>query len=131
MSRIDDYNFARDKRNCSRCPERIFLIDEDGIERELPSRWATCDVCDGRGTCVNPAIDAGGLSEDFRDDPDFMDDYRRGAYDEPCRRCGGRTTIRVLDRESCEDELLALYDADAQAEAEYEAICRAERAMGA
>jgi hypothetical protein len=91
-----------------------------------------CPVCDGNGSHVNPAIDCNGLTaEDFADDPDFAEDYFRGAYDQPCNRCGGRSTVRVLDRDACPADLLALYDADAQADAEYDAIRLAEIRMGA
>lgn len=132
MSTIDDVNYARDPRNCGRCPERVYIYDDEGIERELPTRWEVCDVCDGRGHHVNPSIDAGGLSaEDFADDPDFREAYFRGDYDQRCNRCGGRTTIRVVDRDACEPELLAAYDADLEAQARDDAERLAEIRMGA
>lgn len=132
MGIIEDGNYARDPRNCKRDPERIILIDDDGLEHELPTVWEVCPVCDGNGSHVNPAIDCNGLTaEDFADDPDFAEDYFRGAYDQPCNRCGGRSTVRVLDRDACPADLLALYDADAEADAEYDAIRLAEIRMGA
>ncbi len=133
MSTIDDYNYANDPRvRCQRGdPERLYIYDEDGIERELPTRWEVCDVCHGKGTHVNPSIDAGGLRYEEMDDPEFMEAYRRGDYDQPCNRCGGRTTIRVVDRDACEPELLEAYDADQQAAADIEAERLAEIRAGA
>ena len=93
MTTIDDYNYARDPRNCKRDPERIYVYEDqpDGsqIERQIPTRWAVCPVCDGKGSHVNPSIDSGGLTgEDFADDPDFAESYRRGDYDQPCNPRG-------------------------------------------
>jgi hypothetical protein len=130
MSTIDDLNYARDPRNSKRDPERVYVYDDDNVEREIPTRWEVCPVCDGKGSHVNPAIDCGGLSEDFMDDPDFMDDYRRGNYDQSCNRCGGRSTVRTVDRDACEADLLALYDADVEAAYDAEAERLAEIRAG-
>ncbi len=132
MGTIDDVNYARDPRNCRRDPERIFVYDDDDIEREIPTRWDVCPVCDGKGSHVNPSIDCNGLTaEDFAEDPDFAEEYFAGTYDQPCNRCGGRTTVRVVDRDSCEAELLAAYDADEQARYDAEAERLAEIRAGA
>ena len=131
MTTIDDLNYARDPRNCKRDPERLYVFDADDVEREIPTLWAVCPVCDGNGSHVNPSIDAGGLTaEDFADDPDFRRDYFGGAYDQPCNRCGGRSTVRVVDRGACEADLLALYDADMDAADDAEAERLAEIRMG-
>lgn len=53
-------------------------------------RWKVCETCDGRGTHVNPSIDAHGISsEDFDEDPDFREEYMSGMYDVPCYECSG------------------------------------------
>lgn len=58
-------------------------------------RFEVCPVCDGRGTYVNPSIDAHGLtSEDFEDD-DFAEDYLGGRYDIVCRLCQGDNVVPV------------------------------------
>lgn len=63
----------------------------EGEEFTCSCRYVVCDVCEGRGKHVNPAIDAGGLTAaDFAADPDFFDDYRSGKYDVTCYGCGGR-----------------------------------------
>lgn len=131
MSTIDDLNYARDPRNCKRDPERLYVFDDDDIEREIPTLWAVCPVCDGKGSHVNPSIDCNGLTgEDFAEDPDFAEDYFSGRYDQACNRCGGRTTVRVVDRDACEAHLLALYDADEDAKWEMEAERLAEIRAG-
>lgn len=59
------------------------------------AKWIVCPVCDGEGKTVNPDIDSNGLTaEDFRDDPDFAEDYMSGAYDIQCRACKG---LRVVE----------------------------------
>lgn len=131
MSTIDDVNYARDRRNCG--PSTIPVIeDEDGNEIELPTKWAVCDVCEGRGKHVNPAIDCNGLgADDFEDDPDFMEDYRSGVYDVVCNKCGGRTTVLVVDLDRCSTDILARLKRQAEYEAEDRAIRLAELRAGA
>ncbi len=117
-----------DRRDCRRAPDRLYVIDEDGIERELPTRWELCDVCDGKGSHVNPNIDRDGLTgEDFAEDPDFAESYFRGDYDQPCNRCGGRRVVAVVDEDHCEKHLLALWREDREAEAACDAADEAER----
>jgi hypothetical protein len=101
-------------------------------ERELPWRWDVCPVCDGKGRHVNPNIDCNGLTaEDFAEDPDFAEDYRRGCYDQPCNRCRGRTTVPVVDEERCTEHELAALEAAIDAEAEMRACYLAELRAGA
>lgn len=96
-ARLEEMNFARDARNCER-DEAPVLYLVDGTEKTLPTKWAVCHVCNGKGTHVNPSIDCGGISaEEFHDDPDFAESYFAGEYDQACNRCGGRTTERVVD----------------------------------
>lgn len=81
---------------------RIFCADcaEDEVPEPTPDRspWVICTLCHGDGHHVNPAIDAGGLSrEDFDDDPDFAEGYRRGDYDVTCVRCGGSGKVREAE----------------------------------
>lgn len=80
----EDRNYNRDRRVTA---ERAQIPDG-------PYKWVVCDLCEGKSTVVNPSIDCCGLTaEDFRDDPDFADDYIGGCYDITCPRCGGRSTI--------------------------------------
>lgn len=116
-----------DRRDCERAPDRITVEDDDGIERLLPTTFEVCDVCDGRGKHVNPNIDRQGLTaDDFHDDPDFYDSYKRGDYDITCNRCGGRRVIAVVDEDHTEAHLLKLYRAQVQAEYDDDAYADAE-----
>ena len=118
---IDDLNFYNDSRN-----DRVVPVPAD-----LPTCWAICGRCEGDGTMVNPAIDAGGLSADLSDDPDFMGQYMSGAFDIACNGCGGSGKVREIDRDR-EDfaDQIAEYDADVEAQYESDAEHRAEMIMG-
>lgn len=81
-------------------------------------KWIICPGCRGEGTCVNPNIDAHGLTrEDFDEDPDFADDYFSGRYDVSCGACGGSGKIkqshqRTLARNAADRRLAAQEDGD-------------------
>lgn len=86
---IEDRNYARDPR---------VTAERAQVPEGIPYHWEVCGLCRGKGTVVNPSIDASGLTaEDFAEDPDFADAYFRGVYDIGCPRCGTRTTIPVAD----------------------------------
>lgn len=94
-------------------------LDEEGIGSEeeeevtlrLPARFEVCDLCNGKGTTVNPSIDAGGLSqEDFDEDPDFEEEYFSGMYDIPCPQCRGKRVIPVINEAAMSKEQKAAYD---------------------
>lgn len=131
--RFEELNYARDSRNCDRAELPTVTLNLRGrvhIER-LPHRWEVCPVCDGRGSHVNPAIDCNGLSsEDFADDPDFEEEYFSGRYDMTCNRCGGRTTVPVVDEARLthrQKRALTLYRARSMREAKYERDAYLER----
>jgi hypothetical protein len=88
-------------------------------------KWIMCPVCEGNGKHVNPAIDCQGLtSEDFDQDPDFMDDYMSGLYDVVCAGCHGQRVVtaeRIEElQQHAEDRELA-----AREDGNYEAYCGA------
>jgi len=129
-ARIDDLNLAADPRNCAAATAPVLYLD-NGEEVELPMKWAVCPVCDGKGSHVNPSIDAGGLSDDYwRDDPDFYADYMGGTFDVSCNRCNGRTTIPEVDWDALTTEQKDLYEAQMQGEADSQAERMAEIRMG-
>lgn len=67
-----------------------------------------CPACNGKGTVVNPSIDAGGLTqEDFEQDPDFAEDYFGGMYNVACMACGGSGEVS-------EEQISALHEAAAE-----------------
>lgn len=76
---------------------RMYGADEDEDEEEIvmvPCVFEVCGICDGKGSHVNPNIDAGGLTrDDFADDPDFETSYFSGRYDVSCNECKGRRVV--------------------------------------
>lgn len=84
-------------------------------------KWIICPACEGEGTCVNPAIDANGLSaDDFYEDPDFAEEYLAGTYDIQCRACEGSGQItddrrKKLDQAAADRRLAAMEDGDWEA----------------
>ena len=88
-------------------------------------KWIICPVCDGDGTCVNPAIDCNGLTaEDFAEDPDFAQSYFNHLYDVTCAPCGGsgkiqQSAMRRLEEAAVDRRLAAREDGN------FEAYCGA------
>ena len=131
---IDDLNYDSDRRNCKPAPTKVTVTlegDEDTVEVQLPTKWEVCDLCNGKGTHVNPSIDCGGLtSEDFDQDPDFAEMYMDGVYDQTCNRCEGRTTIAVPDFELMSEVEREAYKAHEAQEDELAQEEAWERRMG-
>lgn len=102
------------------------LIDDGHVPEghdgrfEVATHNEVCGVCNGSGTCVNPSIDAGGLSrEDFEDDPDFEEAYFEGAYDITCPECKGQRVVPVVDADAARPWLAAaIADAEEDADAD-------------
>jgi len=101
--------------------------NDEEIEKSLtlPARMEVCDLCGGTGSHTNPSIDAGGLSrEDFDEDPDFEEEYFSGRYDVPCKQCGSKNVIPVvnedvLSKEQREEYNKYLEDESKRAQEEY------------
>lgn len=115
-----------DARDLEQRRQQIFQFDErtmtlswEGEDDELitvPAMYVVCALCDGTGKHVNPSIDANGLtSEDFAEDPDFAEDYRRGTYDVSCYRCHGARVSPSVAEHASEAQQLA-YDNRVSAE---------------
>jgi hypothetical protein len=65
------------------------------MSKKKSDPWIVCPVCNGEGKTVNPNIDAHGLTaDDFREDPDFAEDYRNGIYDIICAACHGNRVVK-------------------------------------
>jgi len=139
--RVDDARAMRDFR--AMCDERRMVLtftqeSEEGEEVSftLPIRFEVCHVCNGRGTHVNPSIDAGGIHSDDefwaddRDEETGESRYFSGFYDVTCYTCGGRNVVPAVDERGADKATLAVWHARLTDEADYEAICRAERRMG-
>lgn len=105
---------------------------------EVRAKFVVCPTCEGRGSHVNPSIDASGISgEDFNEDTEFHDAYFAGVYDVPCYGCRGRRVIPTIDDGESEfwtDEQKAAVewlDELRESDAEMAACYEAERRMGA
>ena len=127
---IENYNIARDARSCGEHKPEIIYLD-DGSEVEAPWKYEVCYGCEGKGKHGNPAIDAGGLSYEMQDDPDFIDGYMSGVYDVPCNACAGKRVIPVTDWDALSKEERDALEAQRQADAECEAERLSEIRMGA
>jgi hypothetical protein len=93
----EDWHFSIEELNYARDP-RVTAVYVPPPTDGTPYHWMVCPLCRGKRTVVSPSIDASGLTAaDFRDDPDFAEEYWRGDYDIQCPRCRGRSTIVVLD----------------------------------
>jgi hypothetical protein len=104
----------------------------DGEDLEVPAAYEVCETCDGKGSHVNPSIDAHGISSDeFAEDPDFAESYFRGDYDVPCNECHSRRVVPGVDPDrATKDELKAANDR-INDHWSYQAEVEAERRMGA
>jgi excinuclease UvrABC ATPase subunit len=78
-------------------------------------RYEVCPTCDGKGSHVNPSIDAHGISpEEFAEDPDFVESYFRGDYDVPCHLCHGKRVSLTVDEATNAQEVIDLVHARQQ-----------------
>ena len=97
-------------------------------------RFEVCDLCNGKGSHVNPSIDSGGLSyDDFDYDPDFEEEYHSGRYDVPCNQCSGKRVVPVIDDYCLTDDqkrALKIMSEQAEDEAAHQAEVMAEMRMG-
>jgi len=130
VSALENYNIARDARSCEeRKPEIIYMAD--GSEIEAPWTYEVCDICEGHGKHVNPAIDAGGLSQEMQDDYDFYEGYHAGIYDVQCNACHGRRVVPVTDWDAMTEAQCQTLDAQHKAAYEDEQERLSEIRMGA
>lgn len=118
----------------SRMKAKVVFTSYDTDEEEefeLPIHFEVCPTCSGKGTHVNPSVDAGGLTaEDFAEDPDFAEEYMSGTYDVSCYECGGERVVPVIDRDRADPAILKRLDAYEADMAAYRAEVEAERRMG-
>lgn len=116
----------------------VVLFEDDGdVERtvEFKARWEICSGCDGCATDRGASVecDGGGFtsSQWAELDDEFRQNYLDGVYDRPCTYCEGLGRVQVIDRAAADPADLAIYDQNQRDEADYRAICAAERRMGA
>lgn len=108
-------------------------VGEEDEGQNIPVRYEVCGTCDGKGSHVNPSIDAdhGITREEFDEDPDFKESYFRGDYDQPCNECGGRRVAPVVDTDRATPAQVQYVESWIQDMVNYAAECAAERRMGA
>lgn len=150
QNEMSGMNAASDRANEL---NRAAGFDDDWVPEPhviiLRACYEVCGTCDGKGSHVNPDIDCGGISGDdpfweddydYDDDWDYCDDddgpqrqtsrYMRGDYDVACYECGGKRVVPVPRDDNNPDDL-KLYYSIRHGDAQYDAVCRAERMMGA
>jgi len=77
----------------------------------LPARLEICDLCSGKGSVVDPSIDAGGLSQyDFDEDPGFEEEYHGGTYNIPCPQCGSERVVPTVNYDALSAEQKKEFD---------------------
>ena len=131
---LENWNYANDARTKGPAEKPVLYL-ENGDEIELPMHWAVCPVCEGEGKHVNPSIDAGGLTiyddrGDYEPDPEFLEDYMGGVYDQTCNRCEGKRVVPEVAWNAMTDEDQEAYKIQLEAERECEAEQLAEIRMG-
>lgn len=77
---------------------RATMADDDSEEPAwIEVEFQVCSSCGGKGSYVNPSIDADGLSAADFDEAgdDFREDYFAGNYDVRCGECEGMRVVPV------------------------------------
>ena len=102
---LEERNYANDRRVLARNDRWWASTDESRMVATLETEakpwvqtvvrfvYVACTLCDGKGSHVNPSIDASGLTGEDMSDPDFAEDYLSGVYDVPCNLCHGKRVI--------------------------------------
>ena len=125
---LENYNIAADPRSRGPAERPILYLEDEEIE--LPMKYEVCPVCEGEGKHVNPAIDAGGLSEEMMEDEEFLDGYMGGVYDVSCNRCKGKRVVPAVDWNAMPEDHRKAYEKQLDDEAGWEAERLAEIRMG-
>lgn len=89
------------------------VTKSDGDEEliTIQAVYVVCSTCKGKGKHVNPSVDRHGITpEEFAEDPDFAEDYMKGAYDVPCVRCNGKRVVPEPDHDTLTPSISAQVD---------------------
>ena len=112
-----------------------FVAYDDDCETtySAPAKYEVCERCEGTGSHSNPSIDGNGITASEWDewDDDSRQMYLSGGYDVRCTVCNGERVVLTINRERCEPNILAAYDAHIASEREYEREVYSERRMEA
>lgn len=109
--------------------------DDEGEIVELvtvPIIFDVCEVCQGKGRYVNPAIDSHGITADEWSDWDDeeREGYISGRYDITCEECGGIRVVPVVDKQRCDPVLYKRVMDHIRREGEYAYVRTREMEMG-
>jgi len=118
--------------------EAYKLIDENGCVT-FPMKFVVCPTCNGKGTHVNPSIDAHGITSDEWDRDWSYEDremYMSGFYNVPCYGCNGKRVMPEINTDLYRfseelKEIKELVDRNIADERSYIRECMMERMMGA
>lgn len=132
MSDTIEVKFERDNEDGETIDEVVYTF---------PAKNEVCWDCEGHGYVLTPGMRdyAYTSSDEEMHDPEFREEYfkRGGIYDVQCPTCKGRNVVPAVDESRLSDEQKKQYaeyqeheEAQAQADAEYEAESRMERLMG-
>lgn len=110
-------------------------LEADGecILLEVPIRYEVCGTCDGKGTHVNPSIDAHGITaEEWSNDWDDeeREGYFAGNYDVQCYECHGARVVPEVDEDKCAKPIIERIEEHRRQEALYACERANEQRMG-
>lgn len=109
-------------------PNKLTIMDEEGNEHVIPSRFEVCGQCRGHGSHDHPAFSNGITSSEWSEmDEDSRENYMSGAYDVTCTCCGGERVVLVPDTDNMSEEQIKMLEEHDRAEREMRAELRAER----
>jgi hypothetical protein len=104
------------------------------VQHVLSLHYAVCPTCDGKGSHVNPSIDAHGITAEEWDrdwDEEDRENYQSGLYDVVCYECKGRTTVLTIDERNSSSEAVKAAHEFFEDDANHRREVAAERRMGA
>lgn len=122
---------------------RSKLLEEHGVPSEKTEESQetcipfyvireVCPTCGGKGTHVNPSIDAHGITAEEWDrdwSHEDRENYMSGMYDVTCYECNGNNVVLVIDETRANAELLKLFNDYCNEERNYRNTCDREQAM--
>lgn len=81
-------------------PQLLKDCNSNETEVFFSYQFEVCPYCEGNGSYVNPDIDSNGItSQEFRENPDFHEDYFSGVYNVECKECKGTGLEVFIDHE--------------------------------
>lgn len=90
----------------------VEVEDEDGYEEEyeVAAEFSVCPTCEGKGSYVNPSVDADGITDWHDWSHEERESYMSGGYDVTCHTCKGKRVIPVPSKNTDSKVLKAIED---------------------